>query len=100
MVAEAINLFSPELNSPLGPSVLDTPAFKTEMTFLIVGSITLGTGILLGVFGGENIEKVAEEYNKKHGNAYSLNFSPSIMRCEIPQLQGNCGLGLTLSMNF
>lgn len=100
VVAEAINLFSPDLNSTLGPSVLDTPAFKTEMTFLIVGSITLGTGILLGVFGGENIEKVAEEYNKKHGNAYSLNFSPSIMRCEIPQLQGNCGLGLTLSMNF
>lgn len=100
VVAEAINLFSPDLNSNLGPSALDTPAFKTEMTFLIVGCITLGTGILLGVFGSENIEKVAEEYNKKHGNAYSLNISPSLMKCESPQIAYNYGLGLTLTMNF
>lgn len=100
VVAGAIKLFSPDLNSDLGPSVIDTPAFKTEMAFFIIGGVTLGTGIILGVFGGENIDKVAETYNKKQGNAYSLNISPSLMRCEIPQSQGNCGLGLTLSMNF
>ena len=100
VVAEAINLFSPDLNSTLGPSVLDTPAFKTEMTFFIVGGILLGTGIIIGISGNENIEKVAETYNKKHGNACSLNISPSLMRCEIPQSQGNYGLGLTLNMNF
>lgn len=101
VVAEAINLFSPDLNnSTLGPSVINTPAFKTEMTFIIVGSITLGTGIIIGALGRENIEKVAETYNKNHGNSYSLNLSPSLIRCEIPQSQGNCSLGLTFSMNF
>ena len=46
------------------------------------------------------LKQVADTYNKNHGNAYSLNISPSLMRCELPQSQGNCGLGLTLSMNF
>lgn len=100
VVSEAINLFSPDLNNTLGPSVLDTPAFKTEMAFLIVGTVTLGTGVLLGVFGSEKIENVADTYNKNHGNYYSLNISPSMMRHETPQSQSNYGLGLTLSMNF
>jgi len=99
LVGLTMRLFNSDLNA-LGPSVINTPAFKTQIVFYAVGCASLGTGILLGLFGSENIENVAETYNKKHGNAYSFNLSPTMIRCEMPQSQGNCGLGLTMSMNF
>ena len=99
LVGLTMRLFNSDLNA-LGPSVINTPAFKTQIVFIAVGCASLGTGILLGLFGSENIENVAETYNKKHGNSYSFNISPSLIKCEMPQSQGNCGLGLTLSMNF
>lgn len=43
---------------------------------------------------------VADEYNKKQNTNYSLNLSPSIIKCNAPKLQDNYGLGLTFSMNF
>lgn len=96
LVGLAMKLF----DSNFGPSAINTPYFKAQMGFYAVGSASLGTGILLGIFGSESIENVAETYNKKRGNAYSFNLSPTMMICEMPQSQGNCGLGLTLSMNF
>ena len=41
---------------------------------------------------------VADEYNKKQNTNYSLNLSPSIIKCNAPKLQDN--YGLTFSMNF
>lgn len=99
LVGVGMKLFNSDLNTT-GTSVIGTPAFKTHLTISAIGVASLSTGILLGLFGIENMDKVAETYNKNHGNTYSLNISPSMMRCEIPQSQGNCGLGLTLSMNF
>ena len=95
VTAGAMRLFRDNPNT-LGPSVIDTPV----LTVFVVGLAIGGTGIIIGMFGSDNAQKVAETYNKKHGNAYSLNISPSLIRCETPQSQGNCGLGLTMSMNF
>lgn len=76
-------------------------AHNTELiAFTIVGC---GLGITAKILDGiasDNTRKVADSYNKKHGNTYSLNISPSLIRCETPQSQDNCGLGLTFSMNF
>lgn len=79
---------------------LGSSTSKTYLAVSTIGGISLGTGILIGIFGDEKIEKVADTYNKNHGHAYSLNISPSLMQCEMPQSQGNCGLGLALSINF
>lgn len=98
-VALAIRLFSKDFEVS-GPSVLSTTGFKTYITFAAIAVTTFGSGIIINVFGRDNIKKVADTYNKNHDNFYSLNISPSLMKFEIPQLQGNCGLGLTLSMNF
>ena len=74
--------------------------FKTKLAFAI-GGLTLGmTGWILESSASNKAKKVAESYNNSHGNAYSLKISPSLMRCETPQSQGNYGLGLTMSMNF
>lgn len=55
-------------------------------------------GVALSTTGTNNLKHVAANYT--YGTPYSLNISPSLIRCEIPQSHGNCGLGLTLSMNF
>lgn len=74
--------------------------FKTKLAFAI-GGLALGmTGWILESSASNKAKKVAETYNNSHGGTYSLNLSPSLMRCELPQSQGNCALGLTLSMNF
>lgn len=99
VVAVAIRLFSKDFKNT-GLSVINTTGFKTYLAFAIVGATAFSTGIIISSIGNENIGKVVEKYNKKQGNAYSLNISPSLMQCEIPQLQSNYGLGLTLSMNF
>jgi len=73
---------------------------KFSLASFAIGTAAVIPGIVLSVAGGNNMRQVAETYNKNHGSHYSLNISPSIMRCEMPQTQGNCGLGLTLNMNF
>jgi hypothetical protein len=70
----------------------------------IAGIIGLGgiaiaiPGVALSSTGTNNLKQVAANYT--YGTPYSLNLSPSMIRYETPQLQGNYGLGLTLSMNF
>lgn len=82
-------------------------ADKGDYTILAVAGvaaglslITLPIGAIISGAGGAKMKRIAKEYNQKNGKYYSYNISPSIMRCEMPQSQGNCGLGLTLSMNF
>lgn len=75
-------------------------SFKAKLAFAI-GGLTLGmAGWIIGDSAINKVKKVAETYNEKQGNFYSINISPSMMRCEIPQSQGSYGLGLTLNMNF
>lgn len=70
----------------------------------IAGIIGLGgiviaiPGVALSSTGTNNLKHVAANYT--YGTPYSLNLSPSLIRCDNPQSQNNCGLGLTLSMNF
>lgn len=99
VVASGIRVFSSDLNAT-GPSATSSPDYKKFMAFGIGGLAMLGTGFLIGVFGTDNTKKVAETYNDNQGRPYSLSISPSIMRCEVPQLQSNYGLGLTFNLNF
>ena len=80
--------------------LLVTPKTKTTLVIGALGAATLGSGILFGAFGSDKTNEVVKTYNKNHGNAYSLNISPSLMRCKTLQSQDNYGLGLTFSMNF
>lgn len=99
IVASGIRVFSTDLNTT-GPSAISSPDFKKFMAFAIVGGVTLGTGILLGMFGTDNTQKVAESYNNRMGESLSLSLFPSLMQFESPQSANNYGLGLTLTMNF
>lgn len=67
---------------------------------ITIGVCTLLPATFIGMYLDHKTNKIALEYNKKHGYYHALNVSPSMMRCEIPQSQGNYGLGLTLSMDF
>lgn len=72
-------------------------------TVWVCGGLGTGmffTGTPINICGNHKIKKVVKTYNMNHGSNYSLNISPSLMRCETPQSQGNCGMGLTVSMNF
>ena len=80
-----------------------------------IGGIIAGAGLgaMLGLIGNTRAMGIAGIIglggiaiaipgvaNYTYGTPYSLNLSPSMIRYETPQLQGNYGLGLTLSMNF
>ena len=75
-------------------------SFKKALACMIVGCSLGITAMILESSASNNVGKIADTYNNKHGNSYSLNIAPSLMQYDIPQSQGNCGLGLTLSMNF
>lgn len=72
--------------------------FKIKIASTTTGLILGMTGWILESSASNKAKKVAETYNQNHSSHYSFNISPSLMKCEIPQ--GNCGLGLTVSMNF
>lgn len=50
-------------------------------------------------FGRQRLNWLANEYNKQH-QGYSLNLSPSLIRCNTPQSQNNYALGMTLRFSF
>ena len=70
---------------------------------LIIGGLIADISLpLMCVFEGigkGRLSWLADEYNARH-QGYSLNISPSVIRCSTPQSQNNYGLGLTLSLNF
>ena len=64
-----------------------------------IADISLLSMCILKGAGKGRMNWVADEYNKQH-QGYSLNLSPSVIRCSTPQSQNNYGVGLTLSLNF
>ncbi len=70
---------------------------------LLIGGLVTDISLpLMCVFGGigkGRLSWLADEYNEQH-QGYSLNLSPSVIRCSTPQSQNNYGLGFTLSLNF
>ncbi|MBP5644232.1 MAG: hypothetical protein J6X10_08420 [Bacteroidales bacterium] len=65
----------------------------------VIADVALITTIILKGSGKGRMNWVADEYNRQH-RGYSLNLSPSVIKCKTPQLQNNYGVGLTLSLNF
>lgn len=65
----------------------------------IVGDVSLPLMCVFRGIGKGRLNWLADEYNKQH-QGYSLNLSPSLIRCNTPQSQNNYGLGLMLSLNF
>lgn len=75
----------------------DTDLLTFSLITTMSGVVISIPGWALSTVGSNKLKQVAENYNLNRG-LYSFNISPSLMKCEIPQ--GNCGLGLTVSMNF
>jgi hypothetical protein len=65
----------------------------------LVADVSLVSMCVLSGAGKGRMNWVADEFNKQHQD-YSVNLSPSLIRCNTPQSQNNYGLGLTLSLNF
>ena len=65
----------------------------------VVGDISLPLMCVFRGIGKGRLNWLANEYNQQN-QGYSLNLSPSIIRCNTPQSQNNYGIGLTLSLNF
>lgn len=72
----------------------------TAGAFAIACAITLPTGLIIGASGGNKMKRIAQEYNQRQGKSYSLNLSPTLIKCDNAQSTNDCGLGLTISMNF
>ena len=92
------SLFMSYLFAPSYHNDYSLEYIKPCIATLVFGIAAITPGVVFSVVGSNNINKVVDIYNQN--KSYSLNLSPSLMRCEMPQSQGNCGLGLTLSMNF
>jgi len=73
-------------------------------TFLGIGTFVEGivvviVGHQLFKRGNNKLNDVLDQYNKD-GLNLTYNFSPTLMRCQLPQGQGQTALGMTFSINF
>lgn len=75
----------------------NTRAMGIALIVAASGLVITTPGWVLNSASSNKLKQVAENYNLNRG-LYSLNISPTLMKCETPQ--GNYGMGLTLSMNF
>lgn len=70
---------------------------------LLIGALITDVSCpLMCVFSGigkGRLNWLANEYNKQH-QGYSLNLTPSIIRCKTPQSQNHYALGMTLRYSF
>lgn len=65
----------------------------------IVGDVSLPLMCVFSGIGKGRLNWLADEYNKQH-QGYSLNLTPSIIRCKTPQSQNHYALGMTLRYSF
>lgn len=66
----------------------------------VITAISIPLIVFNKPFGKNRLNWVADEYNKQHYNSMSFTVAPSLLKCEMPQLQNNYGLGVTFSVNF
>lgn len=66
----------------------------------VITTISIPLIVFNKPFGKNRLNWVADEYNKQHYNSMSFSVAPSLLKCEMPQLQNNYGLGVTFSVNF
>ena len=50
--------------------------------------------------GNGRMNSLVDSFNRKHNKSMTLSLSPSLMNCEMPQLQNTYGVGVTLRANF
>ena len=77
--------------------------FRSVLLFYVSFIVTNVTGPLMCVsrgIGKGRLNWLVDDFNEKHNNSMSYSIAPSLMNCEMPQLQNNYGFGLTLKMNF
>ena len=78
---------------------------RLKSTALFSGSLLL-TNVsipLMCVFRGVGkgrLNWLVDDFNERHNNSMSFSIVPSLMNCEMPQLQNNYGVGLTIKMKF
>jgi len=92
------SLFMSYLFAPTYHNDYSLEYIKPCIATLVFGIAAITPGIVLSIVGSNNNNKVVDTYNQN--KSYSLNISPTLMRRELPQSQGNYGLGLTLNLNF
>lgn len=94
-------VFTPIFYASLGLTIVFV-VVNEEVPAVITGPIAAASLPMMLFFKGVGkgrMDWVAEEYNNSHSSV-SYNLSPSVMRINAPQSQGNVAFGLTLSVNF
>lgn len=83
----------------------NTAEDKAKSAAILYGSLLL-TNIsapfmcaFIGIAKGR-MNWLINNFNDKHAHTITINVSPSIINCEMPQLQNTYGLGVTLRANF
>lgn len=67
----------------------------------LVADVTLPFMCIFKGIGKGRLDWVASDYNKNgSASAFSYHVSPSIMKCNLVESQGNLGVGLTFTMSF
>ena len=97
-------IFALSLGATIGLTAVALINHDSDMLTLaygtgLVADVSLVSMCVLSGAGKGRMNWVADEFNKQHQD-YSVNLSPSLIRCNTPQSQNNYGLGLTLSLNF
>ena len=90
----------------LATSLIPMPSSDYDVVFQVLFINNLAFAVIsipIIIFniapGKSRLNWVASEYNRQQYNS-SISFSPSLIKCETPQLQNTNGLGLTFSMKF
>lgn len=67
----------------------------------IISDISCPLWLALSGIGKGRLNWVASDYNNSHqSNNISLQVAPTLLNCEMPQLQNNYSLGMTVKMTF
>lgn len=101
-------VFTPIFYGSLGTSVLWVlvSVATDESEYLLPAGIFANIALISGPFmiinnsaGKGRMNWVADEYNHSHSSV-SYTVSPSVLKLNMPQSQGNSALGMTVSVNF
>lgn len=89
--------------SKLSQAETYSEVYTYTAVFFVSAILTNVMAPLTFVFNGigkSRLNRIADDFNRKHHTSTAFCVVPSLIKCEMPQLQNNYGLGLTLSLNF
>ena len=67
---------------------------------LVATNISLPLMCIFNGIGNGRMNSLVDSFNRKHNKSMTLSLSPSLMNCEMPQLQNTYGVGITFRANF